>query len=158
MTTIKSVLLSLNMDSTFLRLFFILLGGATLLAGCNKLYIYLDFRVSGVEAYGTIEHPATTTVLGGRPLIQYRDAAGIAHEFRSKAKTHWFGKPQQGEIMSVIYEEESSQRAIVNNLLYYVIGPLGFVVVGCFFILKAICIKNDCSFHQKPHGLRDIKI
>ncbi|MFW2365352.1 MAG: hypothetical protein ACN4GW_02995 [Desulforhopalus sp.] len=138
----KCNILSSLIGSTLLRAFFLIVGAMMLTAGFNKLYFYVDFRLTGAKASGMIEHPATTTVLGGRPLIQYEDALGITHEFRSKAKTHWFSKPQKGEVLSVIYIQQDSQRAIVNNPLYYVILPLGFVVAGCFFSLQAVCQRN----------------
>lgn len=133
---------SLNTDSVFLRAFFLLVGCMMLIAGFSKLYYYLDFRLVGTQTSGIIEHPATTTVLGGRPLIRYEDALGKIHEFRSKAKTHWFSKPQKGEAVSVIYKKQESQRAVVNNLLYYVILPLGFIAVGCYFSFQAVYLKN----------------
>ncbi|WP_163339088.1 hypothetical protein [Desulfopila sp. IMCC35008] len=137
---------SLNMNSTILRVFHLLVGVMMVITGCSKLYYYVDFRLMGVEIFGVIEHPATTTVLGGRPLIRYEDALGKIHEFRSKAKTHWFTKPQKGEALSIIYKKAESQRAIVNNLLYYVIWPMGFIVVGCFFLFQAIHLKNGLGF------------
>lgn len=137
---------SLNAGSVFLRAFFLLLGIMMLAAGFGKLYYYVDFRLMGFDTFGVIEHPATTTVMGGRPLIRYEDALGNIHEFRSRAKTHWFHKPQKGETLRVIYKKQESQSAIVNNVLYYVILPLGFIVVGCFFTLQAVSPKKSYSF------------
>jgi len=133
----------LNKDSAILRVFFLLLGIMMIITGCSKLYYYVDFRLMGVETSGIIEHPATTTVLGGRPLIRYEDGLGETHEFRSKAKTHWFTKPQKGESLSIVYKRIEGQSAIANNLLYYVIGPICFMVIGCFFLFQAIYLKNN---------------
>ncbi len=130
--------LFLDRDSFFFRLLFFIIGSMLLLAGCNKLYFYVGLRLEGTETVGIIEHPATTTVLGGRPLVRYEDVAGKIHEFRSEAKTHWFSKPQKGETLAVIYHNEGSQREIVNNLTYYVFLPLGFIVVGGYFLLLAL--------------------
>lgn len=141
----------LNKDSAIIRFFFLLVGIMMIIAGCSKLYYYVDFRLMGVESSGTIEHPATTTVLGGRPLIRYKDGLGKTHEFRSKAKTHWFARPQKGESLSIVYKRNEGQSAIANNLLYYVIGPIGFMVAGCFFLIQAICLKNKVDiFPVRP--------
>jgi hypothetical protein len=137
---------SQNMDSTLLLVFFLLVGVIMVITGCSKLYYYVDFRLLGVKSSGMIEHPATTTVLGGRPLIRYEDASGKIHEFRSKAKTHWFTKPQKGEVLGIIYKKKETQRAIVNNLLYYIIWPIGFIIVGCFFLFQAMNLINRHGF------------
>ena len=132
--------LFLNRDSFLLRVLFMSVGVMLLIAGLNKLYFYVDLRFVGTETEGIIEHPVTRTVLVGRPLIRYEDATGKTLEFRSKAKTHWFSKPQKGETLSIIYESQGKQREIVNNFLYYVFLPIGFIVVGGYFLLNALQI------------------
>lgn len=133
-------------NSAILRVFFLLVGVMMIITGCSKLYYYVDFRLMSVEVSGIVDHPATTTVLGGRPLIRYEDARGNIHEFRSKAKTHWFTKPQKGETLNILYKKNASQKAIVNDLLYYIFGPIGFIVVGVFFLIQAIHQKNKLGF------------
>lgn len=142
---------SLNKGAAILRGFFLLVGIMLVITGCSKLYYYVDFRLMGVETSGVIEHPATATVLGGRPLIQYEDDSGTTHEFRSKAKTHWFTKPQKGESLSIVYKRNEQQSAIANNLLYYVFGPMGFMAVGFFFLLQAIHSKNEFCIFRGRH-------
>lgn len=143
----KCTSILLNIDSALFCVFFLFIGVMMIIAGINKLYYYVDLQLVGTETDGVIEHPATTTILGGRPLVRYEDAVGIIHEFRSKAKTHWFSKPRKGETLSVIYDKQESQRMIVNDLLYYVLLPLGFIAAGCFFSFQAVCQRNRYSLH-----------
>lgn len=139
--------LFLDRDSFFLRALFLFIGAMLLIAGFSKLFFYVDLRLTGTKTVGIIEHPATTTVLGGRPLVQYEDATGKTHEFRSKVKTHWFSKPQKGETLSVLYDNKGKQREIVNNFVFYVFLPLGFIVVGAYFLLHAF--KSGAGFIQR---------
>lgn len=129
---------SFHFGSLFLRGFIFLLGLIVLMAAVNKLYTYCNYRFRGVMVYGVIEHPSSGRDIGGRPLIQYKDASGSMHEFKSKAKTHWFYKPQKGEKIKIFFYENEPQRAIVDNFFYYVFLPLIFFVVGTYCCLKSI--------------------
>lgn len=125
-----------------LRVFVFLLGLIMTLAAFNKLYTYCSFRYFGTVAYGIIEHPSASRDLGGRPLIQYLDESGNTHEFKSRAKTHWFKTPERGEKIKVFIHGKEPHKAIVDSLFYYVFLPLIFLACGCYCCGYAI-------FHRK---------
>ncbi len=87
----------LILGTFFMRIFVFVLGLIVILPAVNKLYSYCTYRYRGEMVYGIITHPAFSRDLGGRPLIQYTDAKGGVHEFKSRAKTHWFYAPKNGE-------------------------------------------------------------
>ena len=121
-----------------LRIFIFLLGLIMALPAVNLLYTYYKYRCQGEVTYGIVDHPSSDRGLGGRPLIQYKDFLGEVHEFKSKAKTHWFYTPKKGEKIKVFFDKNEPQRAIVDSLCYYFFLPLIFLTAGCCFFMYAI--------------------
>lgn len=126
-----------------LRIFVFFLGLLLVLPALNKLYTYYNYRYLGSMTYGVIDHPSSGRDIGGRPLIQYRDPAGRVHEFKSKAKTHWFYAPKKGEKIKVFIHKNDTQKAIVNSMFHYVFLPLILFATGSCFCLYAIFQKKD---------------
>lgn len=124
--------------TSLLRIFIFLLGLMLLLPALNKLYSYYNYRYLGYMVYGTVDHPSSGRDIGGRPWIQYLDKAGNVHEFKSKAKTHWFYAPKRGEKMKVFIHRRDTQKAIVDSLFYYVVLPLILLTAGGYCCLWAI--------------------
>lgn len=120
------------------NLFVLCLGLIVLIPAANTFFTYLSYRSAGTFTHGTIIHASASRDLGGRPLIQYHDDLGGLHEFKSKAKTHWFKRPKVGEKIGVFFSGENGDNAIVNNYFHYVFLPLLFVLAGCYCCLKSI--------------------
>ena len=114
-------------------------------AGASKLYTFGSFRFWGETTLGEIVHPASSRGLGGRPLIQFEDSSGLVHEFKSVAKTHWFFKPQTGEKITVYFDKDEPQKAIVDSRFYYVVLPILFICVGGFCSVYAILFHQEKS-------------
>lgn len=119
----------------FLRIFIFFLGLMMLFAALNKLYTYCDYRCRGSMAWGIVDHPSSGRDVGGRPLIQYKDAAGELHEFKSRAKTHWFRTPQKGERIKIYFLSNEPKNAIADSPIYYIFLPLIFLVSGGYCCL-----------------------
>lgn len=119
----------------FTRIFIFFLGLLLVLSAANKIYTYCDFRFFGGMVYGIIDHPSSSRDIGGRPLIQYTDPEGGVHEFKSRAKTHWFHTPRKGEKIKVFIHGKDPQRAIVDNWFYYIFLPLVFLGAGSYCCL-----------------------
>lgn len=131
------------------RIFIFLLGVIMVLPALNMLYTYCNYRYLGSIAYGTIDHPSSGRDLGGRPLIKYLDKVGNVHEFKSKAKTHWFASPERGEKIKVFIHGSDMQKAIVDSLFHYVLLPLVFLAAGLYICLYAIFNRKGLSMEEK---------
>lgn len=127
-----------SIDTLFIRFFILALGLILLLPAVNKLYTYGAYRYHGSVVYGMVDHPSSGRDLGGRPLIRYEDKSGNRHEFKSRAKTHWFHRPAKGERIKIFTHWNKPEQAIVDSLFYYVLLPLIFLVAGCYCCLYAV--------------------
>lgn len=128
-----------------LRIFIFLLGLVMALPALNMLYTYCNYRYFGSMVYGTVSHPSSGRDMGGRPLIEYADARGEVHEFKSRAKTHLFYAPKKGEKIKIFFHRKDPQKAIVDSLLFYVLLPLIFLAVGCCFFMYAILGRRNTT-------------
>jgi len=122
----------------FTRLLMAAVGLMMLVPAINKLHIYSSLILFGNHADGIVVYSSSGRDWGGRPLLQYRDEQNIIHEFKSRAKTHWFKKPIKGEIVEIFFDKKTPDKAIVNNFYYYVFLPLLFAAVGCYCCFKSI--------------------
>ena len=134
----------------FTRLLMFFIGLIMLVPAANKLYDYSSLRFYGTHANGTVAHPSSSRDLGGRLLVQFRDEQGIIHEFKSRAKTHWFKKPVIGENIEIFFDKEAPDKVIVNNFFHYIFLPLLFVMAGCYCCLKSIWLHS--SRHAKAEA------
>jgi hypothetical protein len=71
-------------------------------------------------------------------LIRYADAAGDVHEFKSRAKTHWFFRPKKGEKVKIFYQKNDPEKAIAESWVHYVFFPLIFLGAGGYCCLYAV--------------------
>ena len=129
--------------SILTRLFCLGIGLVCLLPSAYKLAAYGMFRYRAVAVRGVIEHPSAGRDLGGRPLIAYTDHQGLTHEFKSRAKTHWFTAPRKGERIKVFYLAHDPQSAVVGSLFHHILFPLMLSGVGgycCYCVLKDVWI------------------
>lgn len=126
---------SLIFSRVFVRLIILFIGLIIIVPAANTLFTYGKYRYLGIEAWGIIDHPSSSRDFGGRPLIQYRDGDQKLHEFKSKAKTHWFKTPKKGERINIFIHRDEPGRAIVNNLFHYVLLPLVFLFAGGYCCL-----------------------
>ena len=133
------------MGKLFIKAFVFVLGFMVFAAGVSKLYTYGSYRFLGETTLGEIAHPASSRGLGGRPLIQYEDSSGLVYEFKSVAKTHWFFKPQTGEKLTVFFDGDEPNKAIVDSKFYYVVLPILFICVGGFCCVYAIFFHKERS-------------
>lgn len=139
-------------SSIFVRFFIFILGLIMVLPALNTLYTYCSYRYMGNTTIGVIDHPSSGRDLGGRPLIKYTDVPGNVHVFKRRAKTHLFQTPQKGEKIQLFIHKSDPQKAIVNNLLYYILLPLIFLAGGCYCCLYAILNKNYIYEDKKEIG------
>ncbi len=123
-------------DSFAMRVLAVSVGLVLLIPAGYKLLTYCSFRFLGNHTEGIVIHSSSGRDMGGRPFLQYEDGGGSLHEFKSRAKTHWFKRPVLGEKIEVFIDKNDPGTAIVNNLFYYVYLPLLLIVVGgwCFLL------------------------
>jgi len=115
----------------FTKGFTLMIGLLLMLPSAYKVYSYCLFRSQSVVVNGIIDKPLWGGGgFGGRPLITYTDLQGKTHEFRSKAKTHWFFAPRTGEEITVFYLAQDPKTAMVDSMFYHLFLPLFFVVTG----------------------------
>jgi hypothetical protein len=145
---------SSTIGTLFTRIFIFLLGLLMTLAALNKIYIYCSHRFLGNTAYGVIEHPASSRDIGGRPLIQYKDTSGNLHEFKSKAKTHWFQTPKKGEKIRVFFDKNKPDKAIVDSFTYYLFLPIIFLAAGCYCCIYGIFQYKD-MIRKEENSIRE---
>jgi hypothetical protein len=131
------------MGTVFLRIFIFLLGLIMAVPAVNILYTYYNYRCQGEVTYGIVDHPSSGRGLGGRPLIQYEDSFGKVHEFKSKAKTHWFRTPKKGERIKVFFDKNEPQKAIADSLIYYLLLPLIFFATGCYCCIYVVFLHKE---------------
>jgi len=129
---------SASPGAVFVRFFVFSLGLLLVIPACHKLYSYGSYRYKGTAGYGTISHPLSSRDMGGRPLIRYTDGEGTTHEFKSRAKTHWFYTPRKGERVKIYFHKDRPDEVIVANPFHYVVLPLVFLAVGSYCCLYAI--------------------
>jgi|GEM_PF-2499325 len=134
-----------NVGETFTKVFLFVLGLIMVVPALGKLYTYCSYRYLGNTTYGIVDHPSSARDLGGRPLIQYTDGAGTVHEFKSRAKTHWFYTPIKGEKIKIFIHKTDARKAIVDNLFHYLILPLIFLAAGCYCCLHAVFDRDNLS-------------
>lgn len=130
------------------RLFLLFIGLIVLIPAVHKLHVYYSLYIFGTRTSGTVSHPFSGRDWGGRPLVQYEDGDGNIHEFKSRAKTHWFKQPVKGESIELFFDKEDPRKAIVNNFFYYVFLPILFVLAGGCCCLKSIWFHS--SKWKKP--------
>ena len=124
------------------RILILVLGLIMFIPAAHQLYRYCQLQFFGIHTTGTVTHSSSGRDWGGRPLIQYVDQDGSLHEFKSKAKTHWFTRPVKGEKIEVLFDRTDSSEVIVNNIFYYVIVSLAFIAAGCYCCLRSIWISH----------------
>ncbi|WP_136806520.1 hypothetical protein [Desulfosediminicola flagellatus] len=147
---------STSFGTLFVRVFMFILGLIVALPALNTLSKYSNYRFLGSMTYGVIDHPSSGRDFGGRPLIQYVDMAGSTHEFKSRAKAHIFQTPKKGEKIKIFIHKSDPQKAIVDNLFYYVVLPLIFLAVGCYCCLSALFGRKGRSHEEKVVSFRSI--
>lgn len=116
----------------------LVVGLMLLLPSGYKLYSYCIFRYQSVAVTGTVENPMRGRDLGSRPLIVYKDLQGNVHEFKTRAKTHWFFAPQKGEPITVFVDERDPQIAMVDSRFHYLFLPLFFFLTGGIAVCRFI--------------------
>jgi hypothetical protein len=123
----------------FTKLFVLLLGFIFLIPSLYKLCSYCVFRYQSVEVYGSIDSPLWgRNFLGGKSIVQYKDAFGKIHEIRSKVRIHWFHAPEKGEKVKVLFSKRDPKIAFVDSKFYYVLLPLCFSAVGATFVFSVL--------------------
>ena len=120
------------------QLFCLAIGLICLVPSIHQLCMYSMFRYRSVAVYGVIEHPSAGRDMGGRPLVRYVDHLGAVHEFKSRAKTHWFARPREGERIRVFYVKQQPQSAKVDSLFHYILFPLGIGAAGGYGCYRAV--------------------
>lgn len=119
---------------------FVLLLGLVLFSFSGyKLVDYAVFRMNAVAVDGVVAKPMGGRSLGARPLVAFTDRDGNVHEFRTRAKTSYFSHPKKGDKIRVLYSAGNPDIAIADRLLYHVLFPLVFCVLGAaaiFYVFK----------------------
>ena len=123
------------------RVLLVIIGLIILIPAANKLATYCSYRFFGTHTYGIVSHSSSGRDLGGRPLVQYKDDVSGLHEFKSRAKTHWFKRPVVGEKIEIFIDKNEPGNAIVNDLFYYVLLPVVFILAGFYCFWRGIIFK-----------------
>lgn len=121
-----------------MRIVAISVGLILMIPAGYKLIRYCSFYLLGSHTEGTVIDASSGRDMGGRPFLQYEDGNGVSHEFKTRAKTHWFKRPVVGEKIDVLIDSNDSGTAIANNLFYYVYFPLLLFMVGGWCFLRGI--------------------
>lgn len=123
---------SMKTSGTILsRTLMFFIGLVVAVPALNTLHTYFSYRLHGKLAYGIIDHPSASRDIGGRPLVEYTDSSGTRHEFKTRAKTHWFVNPQKGEEVRIYISGDDPGQAIADNLFHYVFLPLLLLGTSC---------------------------
>jgi hypothetical protein len=120
------------------KLMILSLGLVFLLPAAYKSYTYYEFRRHAVSVDGIITKSSRGGDIGGRPFVEYKDLQGKSYGIKSRAKTHWFFAPRVGEKLSVYYDKNDPNNAIVDSVFYYILLPIGFMAVGVGVIFYVI--------------------
>ena len=120
------------------KLFMVSLGFLFLVPSTYKFYNYCRFRTQSVAVYGVVDKASRGRDWGARPLVQYEDFQGNVYEIKSKAKTHWFVAPKEGEPIRVLFLVQNPEDAIVDSLFHYIVFPVLLIAVGAATVVCAI--------------------
>lgn len=95
------------------------------------------FASRAVETTGTVTEVLRSTDDDGvsyRPLVQFRDRAGVRREFASSVSTSWRAY-DEGETVSVLFDPEDPDTAVIDSASERFALPGIFAGIGTLFAL-----------------------
>jgi hypothetical protein len=126
-----------KIGNIFVKVFIITLGLLFTIPSVYKIGYSVSHNSKSIKTVGEVTKPGEGAYFGCRPFIEFYDEKKRKVAIRSNINYYIFFCPQKGDKITLSYNKENPEIAIISSNLHNLFIPGLFTIIGSFFIYSA---------------------